>query len=358
MTTTHRNNCSVSMTDFLSQLHPALQQHIADGFVSVHKHPSASLYLLNYTPKTQYGRVWDEHTLACRGLILDAQGQPVARPFRKFFNADEYGPEWTVPTEPFVAYEKLDGSLGILYWLDDQAYIATRGSFVSEQARQATGWLRGQYAHLLPRLDRSKTYLFEIIYPQNRIVVDYGNREELVLLAVIDTATAEEPAILPDLGFPLVRTFPYTDLAAIRAMQLPDEEGVVVRYASGLRVKIKFAEYVRLHRVLTQVSTRNIWEYLATNQSFDEILDRVPDEFYDWVKRTVAGLRGQYTAIEAECRAAFRELDTRKDTALYFQTQRYPAVLFLMLDNRNYSAAIWKLLRPAYERPFKTNDDT
>ncbi len=344
------------MTNFLNQLDPALQQHIADGFVNVQKHPLAELYILNYSPKTQYSRLWDDWTLQCRGLILDQNGQAVARPFRKFFNLDEYGIEWQIPAEPFVAYEKLDGSLGILYWLDDQAYIATRGSFISEQAQRATGWLRGQYAHLLPLLDRSKTYLFEIIYPQNRIVVDYGNREELVLLAVIDTQTGTEPTALPDIGFPLVRTFPYTDMAEIRAMQSDDEEGFVIRFASGLRVKIKFAEYVRLHRVLTQVSTRNIWEYLATNQSFDEILDRVPDEFYDWVKRTVADLNAQYAAIEAECRAAFRILDTRKDTALYFQTQRYPAVLFLMLDNRDYSAAIWKLIRPAYERPFKTDE--
>ncbi len=341
------------MTAFLNQLDPALQQHIADGHVSVHRHPSGELYLLNYTPKTQYGRIWDEHTLQCRGLILDQAGQPVARPFRKFFNLDEYGTEWQAPTEPFVVYDKLDGSLGILYWIDDQAYIATRGSFVSEQAQRATGWLRDKYADLMPLLDRSKTYLFEIIYPQNRIVVDYGDREELVLLAVIDTQTGTEPATLPDIGFPLVRTFAYTDLNQIRAIQSTHEEGFVVRFASGLRVKIKFLEYVRLHRVLTQVSTRNIWEYLATNQSFDEILDRVPDEFYDWVKRTVADLKAQYAAIEAECQAVFRTLETRKETALYFQTQPYPAVLFLMLDNRDYSPAIWKLIRPAYERPFK-----
>ena len=350
------------MTTFINSLQPALRQHIADGYVMVRQHPAAELFILNYTAQAQFDRVWDEHTLACRGLIMNGQGQVVARPFGKFFNLDEYGPEWTPPVttdgaEPFVAYEKLDGSLGILYWHEGKPYIASRGSFRSEQAERATQILHTRYAHVLPHLDPTKTYLFEIIYPENRIVVDYGDREDLVLLAVVDTATGAEAPDLPDLGFTLVRRFDgYTDLAAIRAAQVDNEEGFVIRFASGLRVKVKMAEYVRLHRILTQISSRNIWEYLATNQPFDAILERVPDEFYDWVKATVAHFTTQYEAIEAECRAAFQVRDSRKETALYFQTQRYPAVLFLMLDGRDCSSTIWKLLRPAYERPFMNKE--
>jgi RNA ligase len=340
----------------LHYLHPALRQHIEAGNVIVRKHPSAELYILNYAQTVQYNGLWDEHTLACRGLILDAEGQVVARPFPKFFNLDEYGPEWTPPAEPFVAYEKLDGSLGILYWLDDEAHIATRGSFASEQAQWASARLRTHYAHAIPHLDRSKTYLFEIIYPENRIVLDYRDRAELVLLAVLDTATGVESDNVPDIGFPLVRRFDgLTDLAQIRAMHVDNEEGFVLRYQSGLRVKIKFAEYVRLHRILTQVSTLSIWEYLATNQPFDEVLEKVPDEFYEWVRATVADLQARYTAIESECRAALRTYPTRKETALYFQTQPHPGVLFQMHDGKDYSKAIWRLIKPEYSKPFSMN---
>ncbi len=349
------------MTAFINTLHPTLRQHIADGFVIVRQHPTADLYILNYAAKTQFERAWDEHTLACRGLIMNGLGEVVARPFPKFFNLDEVvmtGQIPTLPDEPFVAYEKLDGSLGILYWIGDTPFIATRGSFMSEQAQWATNLLHTRYAAIWPLLDRAKTYLFEIIYPENRIVVHYGDRQDLVLLAVIDTATGAETNDLPDISFPIVRLFDgYTDMAAIRAVQIDNEEGFVLRFASGLRVKVKFAEYVRLHRILTQVSSRNIWEYLATNQPFNEILERVPDEFYDWVKKTSDKFTAQYQAIETECKAVFRVLDSRKETAMYFQTQRYPAILFLMLDNRPYSATIWKLLRPVYERPFKQTDN-
>lgn len=137
---------------------PDLSLMILGGYIVVRKHPTAELYIYNYTAKTQYERVWNETTMTCRGLIADADGYIVSRPFQKFFNWDELE---RLPDEPFEVYEKLDGSLGILYWLDDKPYIATRGSFDSEQAIEANKML----AEIDPSVfDRNCTYLFEIIY--------------------------------------------------------------------------------------------------------------------------------------------------------------------------------------------------
>jgi RNA ligase len=92
-------------------------------------------------------------------------------------------------------YDKLDGSLGILYFYDDKPYIATRGSFTSEQAERANKIFQKKYSHL--HFNKEHTYLFEIIYPENRIVVDYGAKEDLILLAVLDTETGKDLE-LPD----------------------------------------------------------------------------------------------------------------------------------------------------------------
>lgn len=255
-----------------------------------------------------------------------------------------------------MAYEKLDGSLGILYWLNDEPFIATRGSFDSVQARWASAQLRTQYAHALPHLDRSQTYLFEIIYPDNRVVVNYGNRAELVLLAQLDTATGAEADMLPAIGFPLVRQFHgLTDLTRLRAVHLDNAEGFVLRYRSGLRVKVKFAEYVRLHRLMTDVSSRVIWDYLATDQPFDALLERVPDEFYDWVKATVTDLEAQFRAIETSCWAALRTGMSRKELADHYWSLPHAKLLFLMHDGKAYRHVIWRLVKPAYERPFWVN---
>jgi len=218
---------------------------------------------------------------------------------------------------------------------------------------KATELLQGQYAHLLPSLNREVTYLFEIIYPENRIVVDYGKTEALVLLAMIETQSGNELP-LADIGFPMAKRFDgIKDIQALKAMENDEEEGFVIRFSNNYRLKLKFSEYLRLHRVLTQVSTKTIWEYLRTNQSFDEILERVPDEFFEWVKSVVEQLQEKYQQIENQCKSEFEVLETRKETAAYFQTCAFPKILFLMLDNKSYSSEIWKYLKPKYEKPFK-----
>ncbi len=329
-----------------------LRQMLDERFVMVQKHPDAELFIYNYTNKAQYDRVWNEITLQCRGLILDAGLHIVARPFKKFFNLEEV-PADEIPDEPFEAYEKIDGSLGILYWLDDKPYIATRGSFISGQAIMATKILNERYQHTFDKLDRNATYLFEIIYPGNKIVVDYGDRNDLVLLAVIENITGTDLP-LPDIGFPVVKKYEgINDLSLLKSLEEENREGFVIKFKSGLRVKVKFAEYLRLHRIITGVSNLVIWEHLAEGRSFEDLLEKVPDEFYEWVKKISAELRAEYNSILTESSNSFKQFDTRKETALYFQTQKYPSVLFAMLDGKPYDKIIWKMVRPQYAKPFK-----
>lgn len=341
--------------------HELLQQLIQDGYIYVQTHESGELSIYNYAPKTQYERCWNEWTLLCRGLIMDKHYNIVARPFQKFFNLEEHlqlGIPQRNMMESFEVYEKMDGSLGILYQHNNQYFIATRGSFNSEQALKATQMLYEKYAHAIPHFLPNKTYLFEIIYPENRIVIDYGNVEELVLLAVIDTQTGQDEP-LPAIGIPVVKRYNgMNDLSFLKTLQEENKEGFVVKFHSGFRVKIKFEEYVRLHRILTQVSSRNIWEYLSTNQSFEQILDRVPDEFYEWVKKVVHDITIEYQEIENYCKTHFNVLESRKETALYFQTLKYQSVLFAMLDGKNYAPFIWKMVKPDYEKPFRIDEES
>ncbi len=342
-----------------------LNQLIADDYINVNKHPTEDLYIYNYSQKAQYERLWNDWTLACRGLIMDKEYDIVARPFKKFFNLEELSPltpEGGTLTEtfpplgvrglPFEVYEKMDGSLGILYWIESQCFIATRGSFVSEQAHVATEMLHTQYAAAIPLLDKSKTYLFEIIYPENRIVLDYGNERKLVLLAIIDTETGIENE-LQDIGFEVVKRYDgLNDLSKLKQLEEDNKEGFVVRFNNGFRLKVKFEEYQRLHRIVTQVSNQDIWEFLKDDKDFAPLLDRVPDEFYDWVKDTKAQLLKNYSEIEAQAKMDFKVLENRKETALYFLKCQYPSVMFKMLDGQSYQEVIWKMLKPDYQKPF------
>jgi T4 RnlA family RNA ligase len=327
-----------------------LNQMVSEGYVHYQKHPTRDLFIYNYTQSAQYNRVWNEVTLMCRGLIMDASLNIMARPFPKFFNLGEYEDQ-VIPDSDFEVYEKMDGSLGILYWSDDKPMIATRGSFTSEQAVKATELLQSKYAHILNQISKEKTYLFEIIYPENKIVVDYGSEESLVLLAIIDTATGADLP-LEDIGFPIVKKYNgINDIHTLKSLEQSNKEGFVLKYKDGYRLKVKFEEYLRLHRIITQVSTISIWDHLRNGQALDQIIDQVPDEFYYWVKSVEQNLLDQYKAIEAQCISNFKTMEDRKTTAEYFVTLPYSPVMFAILDKKDYSDKIWKHLRPQHQKP-------
>lgn len=330
-----------------------LQKHIDNKLVVVQKHPTADLYIYNYSPKVQYEKLWDEVTLITRGLILDSEMNYVSRPFGKFFNLEEHDKS-EIPNLAFDVFMKLDGSFGEIYWLNDKPYIASRGSFTSEQALHATDVLYKKYSHLFDKLDRTATYIFEIIYPENTIVLNYNGLDDIILLTVIDIKTGEER--LEDIGFPLVeRLDGINDINKLKLLEETNKEGFVVRFKNGFRVKVKFDEYVRLHRIITGVSNVAIWEYLSEGKSFDELLEKVPDEFYNWVKKTASELTVNFNNILDECKTVFKELNTRKETALYFQNQKHPSVLFYLLDKKDPNIVIWKLIKPKFQKPFRND---
>lgn len=337
-----------------------LQEMIDKGYVSVQKHPVVDAFIYNYTNQTQYEWFWNEITKKCRGLILDSDWNIIANPFEKFFNLEELdAKEQPIPNEPFEVYEKVDGSLGILYWIKDKPFISTRGSFTSEQSVEANIMLNDKYNHTFEKLDKSKTYLFEIIYPSNRIVIDYGGLRELKLLAIRDTKTGKEFP-LEDIGFPMVKKFDgIKDFRKLKELEEDNKEGFVIKFESGFRMKVKFEEYKRLHRIFTNVSNKSIWEILRTGGDFKELVDRVPDEFFNWLDNTKNELLKQYNEIELVSKQEYKspdEFETMKDFAEYTKKQMYPTVLFKMKDNKDYSEFIWKTIRPEYSRPFKQDD--
>lgn len=332
-----------------------LQEMIDQKMVSVQKHPDFDLFIYNYTPIVQYSRTWNEITLQTRGLILDSNKNIVARPFGKFFNIEEHSPE-EIPNLPFEAYTKLDGSLGILYWAGGTPYISTRGSFTSDQAKHATKILYEKYSHLFSSLDRNCTYLFEIIYPKNRIVVDYGDIDDIILLTIINNSTGEES--LKEIGFKTVTKYDGTkDFQSLKNLNLSNEEGFIIKFSNNFRVKIKFSDYIHLHKIITGISNVAIWEYLSQNKPIDELLEKVPDEFFDWVKSVQADLQRKCKNILEEVQNSFKILGDRKETAMYFQTQKYPGILFAMLDSKSIEPLIWKLVKPEYSKPYKNYEE-
>ena len=393
-----------------------LNSYIDKGLVIKQDHPTLPLSIYNYSRTCQYDRLWDPVTLDCRGLVLDNEGNVIAKPFPKFFNMEELS-DSEIPKESFEVFEKMDGSLGIFfhyerelsldermhYWFHNSKpnrdvcdsvdelendlkhkqldkygvpkakgewHMATRGSFTSEQA------IKGMEIVKREGLDRKCvpgfTYLFEIIYPENRIVVDYGKDERLVLLSIVNPEGNEIPYEEIEMdGWDIVNRYDgVNDYTKLKEMISNDAEGYVIRFRNGMRMKIKGDEYVRLHRILTNFSTTDIWELLKTKGNMDEFLDRVPDEFDKWVKMTISELK--YTFYQISERAGklhdgfrygkYNDVEpepTKKEFAEFVMKQQeiLRPVMFAMWDKKPYDDIIWKLIRPKWSKPFKKDLD-
>ena len=350
-----------------------LNKYIEDGFLEKNSHPELPLDIYNYSRECQFNKRWDDITLNMRGTVLDREGNIVARSFPKFFNMEEHDQK-DIPNEKFDVFEKMDGSLGILFFYENNWHLATRGSFVSDQAIKGKDMLSGyQYENL----DSGCTYLFEIIYSENRIVVSY-DYEDLVLLAVIDNHTGYEYDIhtvlydaFKEIGFKIVKRYSgVSDYKELKKIIPENSEGFVIKFESGFRMKIKGEEYVRLHRLITNFSNVDIWEVLKEGNSLDDFLDRVPDEFDSWVKRNVNSILTNYQRIESQVGKIYeshmygkfgdKEPETDKKKYAEWVKGRDPKIqpiLFKMFDGGDYSKYLWRLVRPDYQKPFWNKED-
>jgi len=352
-----------------------IDRYVEEGWVEKNDHPTLPISIYNYSRNTQYEGKWDDITLMCRGLVLDREGNVIAKAFNKFFNMEEHKPE-EIPNEPFEVFEKLDGSLGIFFNYNDEWILATKGSFTSDQAVKGIEILK-KYKY--DRLLKGYTYLFEIIYPENRIVCQY-DFEDLILLAVIDNHDGYEIRIhdneihlegirlknlYNNLGFKIVKKYDgVRDYSELKSKISQNQEGFVIKFGNGFRMKIKGEEYVRLHRILTGFSNVDIWEYLKDGKDFNEFLDRVPDEFDEWVRNTVEDLKTEYERLDNEYKWIFKVLmrspnsKTKKGFAEFAKKYKHPSILFKMFDGKEYSDYIWKQIRPVYSKPFWQKEST
>jgi len=330
-----------------------LNKYYEDGWLIKQTHPTLPLIIWNYSQTTQYEGKWDGVTLQCRGLVTDTDGNVVARPFKKFFNMEE-GKH--TPTSEFDVYEKMDGSLIIVFWYEGGWVVASRGSFTSEQAVAASKIFFDKLDH---NFSIGITYLFEFTAKWNRIVVDYGDEDNLTLLGAIRTddeteATYEQlEMIARGANCDVVKRYDgIKDYSTLKGIIKDNQEGFVIRFSNGDRMKIKGEEYLRLHKIMTEVSTKSVWEVLSNGDNMEDLLKDVPDEFYTKIKEYELELKKTYTKIETICVNTFnkfRELG-RKEYAEQVKWNKYSSVLFSMYNQKDYTSIIWKIIQPGWRK--------
>jgi RNA ligase len=212
--------------------------------------------------------------------------------------------------------------------------------------------------------DPDWTYLFEIIYPSNRIVLNYGDREELVWLVARhnETGLVRQSPGLNEWQGARTATFPYKTLReAIEAPPRVNAEGYVIYFPDlDYRVKLKQDDYVALHRIVTGLTPRRIWENMKEGKTLRDLCEIVPDEWHEWLKDTYATLmqERQYASLkiwndyEVIIDELVKEIGTewpRREFAM--KAVKYPnsGLIFALYDNKDINSKLWDLIRPSGE---------
>jgi RNA ligase len=286
------------------------------------------LRLYCYTKSCVYDGQWNDATMVARGLVLDVKNETVvATPFPKFFNAFERGE--VIPDLPFETFEKVDGSLIIIFWHDGEWKTTTKGTFGTAQAQWAAGRLKGCD---LSALERGTTYLAEGVYAENRIVVRYP-KDELVLLAAYDESGAELSYVslsetADQLGFRMVKRHGYESVSQLLALAdgLPvDEEGFVVRFNDGLRLKIKGAEYRRIHALISRITPLAMWEIMQAGDDLAKVRRDIPEEFWTDFDAICALLAQQLDGLIETARREAAAVAHLSDKDVGLRLDRFPA---------------------------------
>jgi RNA ligase len=286
------------------------------------------LRLYCYTSSCVYDEAWTDATLMARGLIVDVDNETVvATPFPKFFNAFERG--GTFPDLPFETFEKVDGSLIIIFWHGGAWRTATKGAFASAQAQWAAERLK---ACDLSALRRGTTYLAEAVYADNRIVVRYA-KDELVLLAAYDESGTELAyASLREtadaLGWRTAVRHSYESLSRLiaEADGLPAEaEGFVVRFDDGLRVKVKGAEYRRIHALVSRITPLAMWDIMQAGDDLAKVRRDIPEEFWGDFDAICAILTQKLEMIVQSVERTAESVAHLSDKEVGLQLNQFPA---------------------------------
>lgn len=304
----------------------------------------------------------------CRGLILDEANDwnVVAYPFDRFY---KYGESCAaeIDFDNSYAYKKLDGSLIIMYYYNDEWLVATKrspdasGSVLDYSVTFAElAWtVFMQESYKLDDFDVNYTYMFELCTPFNPVVVSHSSNS-LTLIGVRNRTTLREESIAEPkfTSFKLVDYLEYgltideVRDELVKLDGLHNEGYVIVEWCTWKRVKLKHDDYVKYHRIKSSVTKRDILELVRTGEG---------NEFISYFHEFSSIYNNYLTKYNKLCELIehdlneFAKITDKKQFAIAISNIKWKVILFSIRDGHSKSVkeALSKLLLKNFEKLMK-----
>lgn len=275
-----------------------------------------------------------------RGIIINLREMKVVCwPFRKFGN---FGEDYVdnIDWKSARVQDKIDGSIIKVWWDNKVWHTSTNSTIDAKKAPVNTeinfydvfNRAKIECGLGFNRLNRNYTYMFELISPYNRVVVDY-NKIDLYHIGTRDNRTGLE--LNEDIGIKKPAEYPLHSLedcidAAAKLNPHGEtirKEGFVVVDKYWNRIKIKSPEYVAIHRLIPNgmISDYQLFEMIR-NGVIDDVVSYVPS-----LKPRIVGIIKRYKDFRDKvneyliCNAELvdRENLSRKDWCVAHKSDKF-----------------------------------
>jgi hypothetical protein len=285
-----------NILDMLLQNKDIRVKHLKDNVVSI-----------NFTREVFYKKRWNELTKVARGLFVNKNTKEiVARSFKKFFNFEETDYYKTNSLRrkmvfPAKAYLKYNGYLGIVGYNSevDKLFVATKSTNTGDMQKvfysllQETGKMN-EIENVCKEYNQSM--IFEVIDPINDPHIIPSEKQEIVLLDVIDrTWDFNRSLDVKDIGKKLGlkvkelayefenynEFFKFTEDVSREGYTYKDKyvEGFVVEDSAGMMIKFKTDFYK------TWKFARNMKDTLQAGRVFNTawLNKAIHNTIYAWI---------------------------------------------------------------------------
>lgn len=264
--------------------------------------PQTGLHLV--TP-LYAGTNWNKDNLIFRSSIWNNEGELISGGFPKFFNWGESS-EVSPPPENIdetVLVEKIDGSCLIVSYYKGNPIIRTRGTFDATKLENGheIDYLMQKYPNAFNNImlqDETLSFIYEWVSPNNKIVLDYGDKPDIKLIGIVDHSNYSlyKQDKLDRVAYMLNLKRPnyYNSIEEMyKESEKELKEGVCVYVENDFHVesihKIKTEEYLRRHRLKSHLENdKQFLEYILNMSNDVEYIQNLTEEsLYNHIKNNI-----------------------------------------------------------------------
>lgn len=322
------------------------------------------------------GVKWTKENLIFRSLICDKEGNPLSCGFPRFVNLGELPEVFPPPLNlnNCNVVEKLDGSAMLCSYHNNILNIRTRCTASYKQLDNYKDFEFVAQKYNIENLCKEFsefTWLFEIVTPNQRIVLDYGDEPDAYLIGAIWKkdysllSQSELDLVANKLNLKRPKRYNFTDLDELvkYIKEAKDIEGVCIYSDQDTKIhKLKSEFYLAAHRMKSELGSINrVAEFYAQcglvseetfrmmlDNSFDfEVINRAKVDI-EKVCEAIGKVRNLFVSICGVVTGLKIKNSDRKFQANYI-INRFPEhkdIAFLLLDGKELSSKnIEKLMK-------------